>query len=154
MKRLKSILKFLREVTRLRKKLLATKQILRTHLAEFFKSKIDQQWRIHHYYSLHKPTTTCFPRSNNNIQSSCLTYFVNYVSFEIIRKLKRFHILIANYADKVSIQHFFYIIYSVSKSLTAWNMWHNLWFAAFHVGNTLIWCLYFASVTMKSSRSS
>jgi len=63
--------------------------------------------------------TNPFPQSNNSIQGSGLTYFVNNVCFEIIRNLKRFHILIANYADEVSIQHFFYIIYSVSKSLKA-----------------------------------
>jgi len=51
--------------------------------------------------------TNPFPQSNNNIQGSGLTYFVNKVCFEIIRNLKRFHILIANYADEVSIQHFF-----------------------------------------------
>ena len=131
---MKSILRFLRKVTRLGNKLRASKQILRTHLAESFKSKIDQQWRVHHYYSWHKPTTACFPQSNYSIQGSGLSYFVNNVSFEIIRNWKRFHILIANYADKVSIQHFFYIIYSVSKSLIAWNMWHNLKFVAFHFG--------------------
>jgi len=41
---LKSILRFLREVTRMGKNLRASEQILRTHFAEFFRSKIDQQW--------------------------------------------------------------------------------------------------------------
>ena len=38
---LKSILRFLREVTRLGKHLRAPEQILRTHFAKFFTSKID-----------------------------------------------------------------------------------------------------------------
>ena len=37
-----------------------------------------------------------FPQNNKSIQRSGLTYFVNNVSFEIIKNLKRFHILIPN----------------------------------------------------------
>jgi len=48
--------------------------------------------------------TNLFPQSNNSIQGSGLTYFVNNVSFEIIRNLKRIYILIANFIESQGIR--------------------------------------------------
>ena len=70
--------------------------------------------------------TDPFPQNNG------LTYFVNNV-----RNLKRFHFLIPNYADEVSIQHFFYI--ALFQNLlqhevfdTTYNLLRSM------LGNTLI----------------
>jgi len=94
----------------------------------FYLAAVLENTLILHFHYRFK-TRKCFAKVINtlyNHQSKsdhylvlALTYFVNNVSFEIRRNLKCFHVLIVNYADEVSIQHFFCIIYSVSKSLTA-----------------------------------
>jgi len=107
---LKIILRFLREVTRLGKNLRAPKQILRAHFAEFSRQKYTSNDKliIHHSLLFIIQTNNSMSSINSQTdpfpQSNGLTYFVNNVS-----NLKRFHILIPNYADEVSIQHFFYI---------------------------------------------
>ncbi len=94
----------------------------------FYVAAVLENTLILHFHYRFK-TRKCFAKVINTLHNHqsksdhylalALTYFVNNVSFKIIRNFKCFHLLIVSYADEVSIQHFFCIIYSVSKSLTA-----------------------------------